>query len=73
MDFKYKWTLFIRMPGDKNHEKIKQLVEKVHFCDDPPITKKFVMNKGFFYECIGYGTFDTPVTIFWKMGLHSQK
>ena len=72
MDFINKWTLFVRVAGDWSHEKIEQLVEKVHFCDDPPILKEFVENKGFFYECTGYGSFRASVTIFWKRGLHSQ-
>ena len=70
---KYKWTIFARMVGDKDHSKIEELVDKVHFglWSRPYVEKKFDGKRGFFYDCIGYGTFNTPIELFWKTNVKS--
>ena len=70
---KHKWTCFIEL----NHPKLKKmtykLIDKVEFqlhetFRPPKRICKVKDNSPIEYSTIGWGTFDVPMTIFWKNG-----
>ncbi|CAI2380452.1 unnamed protein product [Moneuplotes crassus] len=68
IDFKHKWSLYVQLQNKKIDPKC--IIKKVEFdLEDPSGTTTIKKNfPPYRYNCIGYGTFSTPITItfqFW--------
>ena len=68
---KHRWTVFFELAHPELKKLTYKLVDKVEFMlhetfRPPKRTVKVDVNKPIEYSTIGWGTFDVPITVFWK-------
>merc|ERR1719263_2671412 len=75
---KHRWTVFLELAHPELKKFTYKLIDKVEFqlheTFRPPLrTVKVKDNTPIEYSTIGWGTFDVPITVFWKKstGLHT--
>ena len=66
---KHQWRVFVRCSTS-----LGLFVEKVKFGIDPSFgkTERVVIKPPFEFSAVGWGTFDIPITIYWKRWLQKE-